>query len=405
MKSKIVLAMILHVCVLSNAIAYQNAHEQIYSIDDKEFLYDGDKYPNRKNVITREELQHDVAVLLAVFERVYSGRDNLPQGAYDKLVSDVQALGEKISLGADSVDVDAFCVNLVDIFWVVPDNHLKIWGGCNNKIKRPVGLDVGKNFYTGKGYHFEIRAIGEKRIGLLSLGSFMPGKNDMYWKGFEEKIANISKETDALIIDLRGNHGGMSDNIRWLANHLYGNPAKMVDEMIIFRKSAALLALMHNEPALSIIGEREKGLLVQRYLVRQKNYFSEGFKKLYKKPSKQVRLVRRGSNASFNPKRGYDKPVSILIDGGCASACESGFARFLSHPRIKTYGVNTTGAYHYGDNKPLVLPKSNIKISIPTSFREFADGRFIEKIGYSPDILVPGGQDALGVAMKDMAEK
>lgn len=128
------------------------------------------------------------------------------------------------------------------------------------------------------------------------------------------------------------------------------------------------------------------------------------FKKFYKKEPAELHIIRKGSNAPFGPKKGYDKPIRILIDKRCGSACEGGYARFLSHPKVRTYGTNTRGAYHYGDTKPLVLPRSSVLVSIPTSFREFPDGRYIEKIGYIPDVQVPDGHDALEVALKELIE-
>ncbi|MBI2093015.1 MAG: hypothetical protein HYT75_08510 [Deltaproteobacteria bacterium] len=404
MKLKILLVLILLIGGYSTAKADENSYKQTpaYSIDDKEFIYEGDKYPVRRKMLNREGVQYDVAFLVAAFERAYSGREHLPPGVYEKLIKDVQALGEKTPLGTTDIDGNIFCKRLADIFWEVPDNHLFIYGSCNDKIKKPIASDVGKNIYTGRGYYFKVRMIGGKQIGILSLGTFMPDKDDLSWRGFEEKIANISKETDALVLDLRGNHGGISENIRWLADHLYGNPAKMVDEIIELRESAPFFALHHNEPAFRIIEAVEDRLPVQPYLVKEKKNALKKFKAFYKKPSKQLRLVRKGSNAGFNPKAGYDKPIRILIDNACASACENGCARFLSHPQVKTYGTNTKGESHYGDNKPLILPNSNIVVSIGTSFREFADGRFIEKIGYAPDIRVPDGHDALEAALKDL---
>jgi hypothetical protein len=398
MKLKILFILILLIGGFASAKADESSHEQVIAdlIDDKEFIYESDKYPVRKKTLERQELQYDVAFLVAALERAYSGRDYLSPAVYERLVNDV------LTFDVTNSDGDIFCRYLADVFKRVPDNHLFMYGSCDDKIKKPIAPDVGKNIYTGQGYYSEIRVVGGKQIGLLSLGTIMPDKKDQSWKGFKEAIARISKQTDALIIDLRGNHGGISVNIRWLANYLYGGRAKMVDETIIIRKSAAYFALQYNEPAFVILEAIKRHLPVQPYLIEEMKAELKRFKEFYKKPSKQVRLVHKGSDASFNPKTGYDKPIRILIDGACASACESGYARFLLHPRVKTYGMNTKGVYHYGDNKPLVLPNSNIVVSIPTSFREFADGRFIEKIGYSPEIRVPSGHDALEEALNDI---
>lgn len=373
------------------------------SIDKKDLLYKSDRSPVRKKTLTREEVQYDVSVLIMALEQAYSGSKYLPSGIYEDLVQDIQNLGKDILLGATVSDGDLFCAGLAKIFWKVPDKHLYTPRSCRSEIKIPTPTNVGGNINSNTGYYFETRTANGKKIGILSLGTSMPAKEDRCWLGFEKQVAKITKETDALIIDLRGNAGGMSDNIRWLASYLYGNPAKMLDETIIMRRSAAAKALEHNEAMFEIINALENEQPVQKYLIDFKKDALKEFLKLEKKEPDWEERIRKGSNANFNPKKGYNKPIRILINKGCASACEGGFARFLSHPQVKTYGTNTSGAYHYGDTMPLVLPKSGVFVSIPTSARKFPDNRFIEKIGYAPDVYVPDGKDALEVVMSELA--
>lgn len=374
----------------------------VNSIDDRNFIYSDEKYPARTNKLSREDVQYDAAFLVAGLERAYSGRDHLPDGVYKKLVEDIQVLANKLPLGSTNNDGNELCSELALLFWDVPDSHLYTSKSCRGKIKKHTYSNVGKNIHDGDGYFYDLREVNGKRVGLLSLGTAMPDKKDKSWSGFKEKVDQLSKETDALIIDLRGNRGGMSDNIRWLADRLYGNTAKMADEAILLRVSAATYALDYNEAEMEIIEAKEDKIPVQRYLLKAKSTALKGFRKMYKQRPKELRYMRKGSEAAFDPSKGYNGPIRILIDSGCASACEAGFAHMQSHPNVKSYGVNTKGAYHYGDTKPLVLPRSNILVGIPISYRKFSDGRFIEKKGYEPDVKVVDGDDALQVVIQHL---
>lgn len=48
----------------------------------------------------------------------------------------------------------------------------------------------------------------------------------------------------------------------------------------------------------------------------------------------------------------------------------------------------------------VALPNSKIKVSIPSQYSEYYDKRFIERIGFSPDIKVLSGSDAYEVTKK-----
>ena len=359
--------------------------------------------PARTARLDRAQVQADLDLLVAGLDRAYSGKDHLPAGEYDRLLSRLAALRESFEPAVSGSAGDLLCQRLTEIFWDVPDNHLYTFGPYRRQL-RPHAANVGRNVARGTGYTLQTRQVKGRRVGILSLGTSMPAKDDACWKGFEETVDRACRETDALVLDLRNNGGGMSDDLRWLASRLYGNPARMANEIIHLRESSAADALLSNEATLDILEAREEGRPVQSYLLqnqercRARAHAREGKAPAWSKD------VRRGSEASFDPAKGYPKPLRVLIDRGTASAAEGGYARFLSHPFVKTYGDNTGGYIHYGDTEPLVLPNSHVVVSIPVSYREFSDGRFLEKIGYAPDVRVPDGQDALEAALEDLAQ-
>ncbi len=63
------------------------------------------------------------------------------------------------------------------------------------------------------------------------------------------------------------------------------------------------------------------------------------------------------------------------------------------------FGENTAGLVHFGDTGRLVLPNSGIDILISVKYLKYRDNRFVERTGYTPDVIVTKGTDALDVAL------
>lgn len=103
--------------------------------------------------------------------------------------------------------------------------------------------------------------------------------------------------------------------------------------------------------------------------------------------------------------RVFKGPIRILMDAECGSSCESTVEALELHPSVKTVGENTTGYVHFGNMGRMWLRRSNVIGAIPTQRYEFLDGRFVEKVGYAPDIPVSAGMDAMEIALKDIVEE
>ena len=82
------------------------------------------------------------------------------------------------------------------------------------------------------------------------------------------------------------------------------------------------------------------------------------------------------------------------MDASCGSSCEYVIAGFQWHNYVKKVGENTIGTFHFSNTGFAVLPNSRIRVDIPSQFSEFYDKRFIERIGLTPDVKVPAGEDA-----------
>jgi C-terminal processing protease CtpA/Prc len=91
-------------------------------------------------------------------------------------------------------------------------------------------------------------------------------------------------------------------------------------------------------------------------------------------------------------------PVAVLVDAGCAAACESTLQALRRYPRAKVFGERTAGYVSSGDVGSLVLPNSGVEVAIPTKYFELPDNRILDKIGLEPSDPVAAGKDAFEVA-------
>ncbi len=80
----------------------------------------------------------------------------------------------------------------------------------------------------------------------------------------------------------------------------------------------------------------------------------------------------------------------LLVDRGCASACEMMVALARQIPGVIVAGENTRGGMAVGELALFQLPRSGITVSLGT--RAFRDplGDFVETRGFTPDVLVQG---------------
>ncbi|MFC1482236.1 S41 family peptidase [Myxococcota bacterium] len=93
--------------------------------------------------------------------------------------------------------------------------------------------------------------------------------------------------------------------------------------------------------------------------------------------------------------KGYDRPILVLVNRGCASSCESTLESLVRHPRVVTVGQNTGGYVSFGNNGCILLRHSQIMVQLATDYWRRASKAFEEKVGYRPDVVLPVETDAL----------
>jgi C-terminal processing protease CtpA/Prc len=114
--------------------------------------------------------------------------------------------------------------------------------------------------------------------------------------------------------------------------------------------------------------------------------------------SVETRITNISGDATVGPAH-YAGDLYVLIDGGCASACEGLLIALRRHPTAHVVGQRTAGEARFGDTVWAQLPRSRIRVTIPTAVYVLHDGSFAEKVGFEPQESIERGSDALAVVL------
>jgi C-terminal processing protease CtpA/Prc len=252
--------------------------------------------------------------------------------------------------------------------------------------------------------YFERDVKGQK-IPILSI-THLPNPYYAGWDGFLEKVKEIYATAPALIIDIRGNGGGSDQMPKEMARILYGldedSRVPYPESRIVRRQSPEALAVFLNNYGLRILVTRLNGTEPTPDLFKVYEEWNSRYQRalMGELPPEDIIEI---SKAFFDARKVFRGPIKILVDAECGSSCESTLEFFESHPSAESIGQRTGGYVHFGNLGRLWLRKSNLFVGIPTQQHVYLDGRFIEKMGYEPSIIVAPGTDALNVALEEVA--
>lgn len=179
-------------------------------------------------------------------------------------------------------------------------------------------------------------------IGLLTIRDFM---NDSFIKSFDSIYPLILKSS-ALIIDLRDNGGGRSDNADYILTHLTSKPIKTCSW------SSRLYIPAH----------------------ASWNYPPEW----YTSSSEYLQPVDK--------KKAYDKPVIILVNSGTFSSSEDFCVKFRGMKRGKLIGTTTGGST--GNGVHITLIDGVVEANICSKKDISPDGVAFVGVGVIPDVEI-----------------
>lgn len=344
--------------------------------------------------ITSNQAAEDIDFLIYVLQSGYGGRQYAPKEYFDKAITTLRAI-------PTATNMYDFHQRIDEALFIIPDNHLQShYLNQVSKIRQDyedgAKGKVGNNNITDRKKVWEVRLdkVGKKNLLYVSIVRF-PFHKSPIWDGFIEALSANLKKSDAMILDLRGNSGGDDTKGMEMAKVLFGHSFEHPISRQYRSQTPETLALFANRFAVDIINSNYDGREVSENTLRD----LENSKKQYnlalsgKLPIEFIR-TDKGKGSRSDPVTGYKKPIYILMDKACGSSCEFTIACFEWHGYSKKVGENTNGTFHFSNAGIAVLPNSKLKVLIPTQYSEYYDGRFIERVGFAPDIKVWPGRDA-----------
>ncbi len=350
--------------------------------------------------LSQGAVKGEIDYLTYFLEGGYGGRGFVPEADFQGVLLDLRKInGPKSS--------DELCREIDEVLYEgIQDNHLKATFAsepCYYKRARDLREGtVGNNLSQKREgiWHVEMRSLHHRKIAVISLTSF-PHDEDVAWDGFIDAVHGALHEAAGAIIDLRGNSGGADGMGMRLAALFYGTDSFPLPRgRSVSLQSPEALAMVHNYFRIvswerGAVGKPIPGgfdLRIREYREKFQAALSG------KLPVRETEEIKPLEHWKFDPSKGFNKPIYLLIDSRTESAAEKTVDAFESHPRAKRIGQNTPGTLQSGNVGLIVLPRSRIQVRIPTQFTEYRDGRFIERTGIAPDRHVPEGSDAFQVA-------
>lgn len=202
------------------------------------------------------------------------------------------------------------------------------------------------------------------------------------------------------VLDLRGNGGGSDQMASWLASRVSGKPTVWPYQARFTLKTPEAKATRANVIKFEILMNEHRKKAVPDYSISELKERMLEFRTARNTNATGYDEKRFDVSSETESKNSYKGKLFVLIDAGCASACEGAVKFFESIPGVTTIGENTGGYFQFGNLGIVVLPHSNLNVQIPTSYFQMRDQSNIEKVGIAPKIRVDAGQDALEYTLK-----
>lgn len=382
-----ILLMLNILCTLS-----LTAHGQL----DK-LLIDTTTNLNQPHLLSKNEIKEDIELLLFTMRTGY--------GLYNHIDSALRINTEnqlnEVTKNSD-VSPDELCNSISLILSTLPDGHLVAISNqryCHSDLntRKP---SVGRNYYfntAGVDKCWKLQYVNEEKesIPILSIIRF-PSPQSKEWEGFKEGIKQLLNYKN-IIIDLRGNTGGNDKMGYDLIATLNGSGVPPVVEYFISKQTPAAYALLANGVTLQIRNLKKNKQPVPSDLYAYLLEFRENFNSAVEhkiSDTDTLNFKGRLKGDAFLSKH-FNGNIYILADAACGSSGETVLGGLKTLKNSTFIGENTAGVVHSRNNGKIVLPNSKIQVQMGTRFVKYLDNRFIEKIGYKPDVSVPKGTDAL----------
>lgn len=201
------------------------------------------------------------------------------------------------------------------------------------------------------------------------------------------RYAEHLSRAPAFVIDLRGNHGGNYDLAERFLLSLAAGPVRALGSREVQSLAAAVgrINAARSRLARGDVDASARSLFIE-HIERLEGLADE----LAARPSARLELVRRGELLVGHARAPLAGRGIVLVDRGCASACEMFVALARQVPGLIIAGERTRGSMAVGEIALFRLPSSGVLLSLGT--RAIVDplGDFDETRGFSPDVVLSG---------------
>lgn len=385
------------VSLILNACTSTNKHPSDYLLPDQ--------YNFSSPIeIDSSQIQNDVSYLLHFLKKGYGGRNYVPYVQLEnteKMLNTISSKNKKIATKDFCEQVDDALLNINDAHLMARLNQKTC--SIRREIKRKV-IFIGKNTHNFESppwikKDFQLK---KKRVSIIAISN-LPLNESSSWNGFLDAVIDAKLNSKGIIIDLRGNGGGDDTMGLAMVDYLYGQDHITNIAYRIKSKTPETMAMLYNNYQMRILKMVHKNDSIPDFLLKRREEAKNNFFNSLHENAEEEK-VPISSGPTFDFTKAYTKPIILLIDGGCASSCESIVEALEGHPTAESIGTNTGGFVHFGNMGIVILPASKIILQMATDFWSFKDGRFIENSGFSPKIQLQNGQDGMKEALKRMKQ-
>ncbi len=183
-------------------------------------------------------------------------------------------------------------------------------------------------------YQYDYKILGkDSSVALLKISSFSSGKYPKIYKHVFKDLQE--KSIQHLIIDLRGNTGGLLNNVHALYRYLSTEPVKMINKPTVTSKNSLSTPYFNTAPWYT-------------YPIAVPAYpFFYGFQHLKTKKEGDNYTYSLASNQYKKPyAEAFKGRVYVIVDGGSFSASSLLSARIQADQRGLIFGEETGGAFN-----------------------------------------------------------
>lgn len=360
------------------------AHGRGFRIADEDF----DRDPR---AVGADEALADLAEAVRIFEEAYAGVDGAPRTPRTPSHAALAAARARIRGQARWEPTEL--ARLLRDHFQAPDGHLSFGYGGRAPLRLPAVPRVTAACAPQEPEP-PVSLTRRGGVPVLAIRTF-----DSAAAAALERLPQLAAElrrAPAFVVDLRGNAGG---NFRYAERFLMAltdEPVRRLGEREVLsvaaaegRANSARRRLLQGDVPEEAAPRFHEHIAALEALAED----------LRERGAPRLDVVRAGGTARGGAAGPLRSRAVLLVDGGCASACEMLVALARQLPAAIVAGQATRGGMAVGEVALFRLPRSGILITLGT--RAFRDplGEFEETRGFAPDVPIDA-PDPVGAAVE-----